>query len=145
MRSDSMILGMGTDLVSFDVFREAVTSESHSGILLSVFTDGERSDAQAGPVPEWERLAARFAAKEACVKALRSALAMRASPVAEPQLAEIEVVRFASGAPVLELHGQAKAIADLLGVTQTWVSLSHDKEYAMATVILEGEPGKVQS
>ncbi len=138
MKGDAMILGMGTDLVSFDVFREAVVSDSHSAILLSVFTESERKDAREGPVPEWERLAARFAAKEACLKALRSAIHMRSAPVQEPQPVEIEVVRFASGAPVLELHGQAGAIARMLGVTQTWVSLSHDKEYAMATVILEG-------
>ncbi len=139
-----MILGMGTDLVSFDVFREAVTSESRSAILLSVFTEGELADAKAGPVPEWERLAARFAAKEACVKALRSALQMRQSPVPEPPLFEIEIVKFSSGVPQLELHGKAMEIARMLGVTQTWVSLSHDKEYAVATVILEGDSRQLE-
>lgn len=134
-----MILGMGTDLVSFDVFREAIVSESRAAILLSVFREGELADAKTGPVPEWERLAARFAAKEACIKALRSALQMRASPVVEPSLSEIEVTRLASGVPQLELHGRAQEIACMLGVTQTWVSLSHDKEYAVATVILEGD------
>jgi holo-[acyl-carrier protein] synthase len=73
-------------------------------------------------------LAARFAAKEATIKALGSR---------EIALHEIRVARADDARPSLELTGRARARADALGVRQLAVSLSHSREYAVAVVVLE--------
>jgi holo-[acyl-carrier protein] synthase len=72
-------------------------------------------------------LAARFAAKEATIKALGD------SDVA---LHEIEVVRPSGARPELRLHGRASAVAAALGVAELALSLSHSREYAVAMVVL---------
>lgn len=74
-----------------------------------------------------ESLAARFAAKEALIKALGSR---------EPALKEIEVVRPEFSQPTLRLWGRAAALARKIGVEQLAVSLSHGKEHAVAVVVL---------
>jgi holo-[acyl-carrier protein] synthase len=76
-------------------------------------------------------LAARYAAKEAFVKAL--GLGMRAGMSWQ----EIEVVRNELGAPSLRLFGQAEKIAVERQVTAIHLSYSHEGDYALATVILE--------
>lgn len=93
-----------------------------------VFTLAELEETNAR-VPS---LAARFAAKEATIKALgHSAIALH----------EIEVVRLAGGRPVLRLYGRAAARAAQLGVSQLAVSLSHSREYAVAVVVLRHGTG----
>lgn len=78
-------------------------------------------------------LAARFAAKEATIKALgHSAIALH----------EIEVVRLPGGRPALRLHGRAAARAAELGVVDLAVSLSHSREYAVAVVVLSHAAGE---
>jgi holo-[acyl-carrier protein] synthase len=74
-----------------------------------------------------ERLAARFAAKEAVVKAL-------ALSDAGVNLRDIEVVKREDGACTIVLHGEAKRIADGMGVQRILVSLSHDGDCAGAVV-----------
>ncbi len=74
------------------------------------------------------RLAARFAAKEAVMKALGTG-------VKGVGWREIEVLSLPSGEPQVQLHGKAKAVADRLGLSEFSVSLSHSKEHAVATVI----------
>ena len=88
-----------------------------------VYTPGELTETrEAGP-----SLAARFAAKEATIKALgNSAVALH----------EIEVVRPVGSRPELKLRGRAAAIAAELGVQELALSLSHSRDYAVATVIL---------
>ena len=73
-------------------------------------------------------LAARFAAKEATMKALGTG-------VRGVGWKDIEVVRRPSGAPAIVLRGRAKARARLLGVEEISVSLSHSREYAVAFVV----------
>ncbi len=51
---------------------------------------------------------------------------------------QIEVLRQASGAPSLRLHGEARRRADALGVRNLWLSISHDGASAVAVVVLEG-------
>src|SRR5438128_9499389 len=72
-------------------------------------------------------LAARFAAKEATIKALGRT---------EVPLHEIEVVRPPGGRPVLRLKGRAAVIADEIGAKEIALSLSHSQEYAVAMVVL---------
>ena len=81
-------------------------------------------------------LAARFAAKEAAIKALGS------SNIA---LHEVEVVRPAGSRPELRLRGRAASRAIEIGVQEMALSLSHSREYAVAMVVLtQSEPGAGQ-
>lgn len=99
--------------------------------LRRVFTEGEIAYATASPDQTTARLAARFAAKEATMKALD--LSERGV-----NWNDIEVVKLPSGAPSIVLHGRAaEAAADL----DLSVSLSHEGDYATAVVLsLSREP-----
>jgi holo-[acyl-carrier protein] synthase len=120
------IVGVGTDLVEIDRFREAAGRTP--GILTRYFTEGERAYAERRNDPT-ERYAARFAAKEAVMKALGVGLGAC-------ELAEIEVVRDEdSGAPDLVLHGKAAALAAERGVTAWHLSLTHTDTAAHAIAI----------
>jgi holo-[acyl-carrier protein] synthase len=79
-----------------------------------------------------ERLGTRFAAKEACMKALGTGWRCGV------HFTQIEVRKHPSGMPELVLTGAAKKRAEELGVTRIHVSLSHESDKAMAVVILEG-------
>lgn len=96
-----------------------------------VFTDREWQESGGRA----ESLAARFAAKEALIKALGSK---------EPALREIEVVRPAGCRPRLRLSGRAAEIARAQAVRQLALSLSHSREHAVAVVVLErdGDPAE---
>ena len=98
--------------------------------LRRVFTEGEIAYATSASSPALtaERLAARMAAKEATVKALR----MTHEGVGWRQ---IEVLRDPSGACELVLHGKAKEIAEASGADDLSVSLSHEGQYATAVVV----------
>ncbi|MGD0913385.1 MAG: holo-ACP synthase, partial [Terracidiphilus sp.] len=80
-----------------------------------------------------ESFAARFAAKEAGAKALGTGISHGVSWL------EIEVVREPSGRPTLRFHGRAQERAARMGVSHAAVSLTHTKELAMASVVLEGK------
>jgi holo-[acyl-carrier protein] synthase len=92
-----------------------------------VFTSGELDYALAGCGLCAERLAARFAAKEAVVKALQLS-------EAGVSLRDIEVVKRADGACSIQLHGTARRLAEEMGVQEILVSLSHDGDCAGAVV-----------
>ena len=120
------MVGVGTDLVDLDRFRLA--AERTPGILTRYFTEGERAYAERRQDPT-ERYAARFAAKEAVMKALGVGLGAC-------EMAEIEVVRDEdSGAPDLRLHGKAAILAADRGVTAWHLSLTHTDTSAHAIVI----------
>ncbi len=82
------------------------------------------------------QLASRFAAKEATMKALGTG-------VRGIRWRDIEVVRGRGQAPRIELHGSAQARAKLLGLNDIALSLSHSKEYAVASVVGESERGNI--
>lgn len=113
----------GIDLIEIE--RVAQALERHGDRMLTrMFTARELADA-GGRVPS---LAARFAAKEAAVKALGTGI----GPVA---FTEIEVVSGLDRQPELHLHGAARALAESLNL-HTWaVSLSHTHAHAIAIVI----------
>jgi holo-[acyl-carrier protein] synthase len=115
-------LGVGVDIV--DVPRFALALERHPRIVERLFTQHEREDAHARP----ERLAARFAAKEAVLKALQ--VGIGAVP-----WKSIEVRRAPSGAPRIELHGEAAELAAQAGVATLYVSMSHTAMTAAAFVV----------
>jgi holo-[acyl-carrier protein] synthase len=78
-----------------------------------------------------EHYAARFAAKEALLKALGTGLR-------DGSLQEMETVNDALGKPVLTVTGRLRERLDALGVGRIHVTLSHTRETAMAVVVLEG-------
>jgi holo-[acyl-carrier protein] synthase len=123
-----VILGIGIDVCPVERMRD-VLARHGDPFRRRVFTDRELERAGEGRVST-ERLAARFAAKEAAIKALR----------APPGLAwkEMEVVSAADGAPALSLHGRAAEAARTMGVLRQFLSLSHAGGVAVAVVVLEG-------
>ncbi|MFM9994389.1 MAG: holo-ACP synthase [Phycisphaerales bacterium] len=121
----------GIDLV--EVARIArMLAEHGESFLDRCFTPGERRYAHESARRD-EHLAARFAAKEATLKALgtgwRSGIAWT----------DVEVISEASGAPTLVLHGRAAEIARERGISGWLVSLSHTEHHAAASVIALAE------
>lgn len=120
-----MILGLGTDVVDVARFGETLLRRGER-FIERVFTEAER-DHCAGRV---ERLAARFAAKEAVLKALGTGLS-------GCRWVHIDIVPNASGAPQVRLSGGAFDIAERMGVTDIHLSISHTRTTAMAVAVLE--------
>ncbi len=118
--------GVGVDLV--DVERFALALSRRPRIAERLFTDDERRDAASRP----ERLAARFAAKEAVLKSLR--VGVGAAP-----WHSIEVRRDPSGAPSLRLHGAAAELAARAGVVRFDLSMTHTRLSAGAVVVASDE------
>lgn len=124
-----MIVGIGVDVVDLARFRSAL--ERHDGRFEArVFTAAEIA-ACAGRADRESALAGRFAAKEACLKALGSGWS---SGVAFP---DVEVLGGFPEPPRLALRGAAARRAAGLGVDRSHVSISHDGPVAMAVVVLE--------
>ncbi|NOR50277.1 MAG: holo-[acyl-carrier-protein] synthase [Desulfuromonadales bacterium] len=123
------IVGLGTDLARVARFRTFVT-ENKTALLGRIFTLGEREYAFAKKDPA-PHLAARFAAKESCLKAF--GLGLREGITWH----DMEIVPDELGRPDLQLTGRAAEIAAAKQVEVVHLSYSHDGDYAVATVILE--------
>ncbi len=126
-----MILGIGSDLI--DVRRIERTIERHGERFLErIFTPVERAKAE-GRTRRVETYAKRFAAKEACAKALGTG--MRAGVFWR----DMGVVNLPSGKPELQFTPALQELLKKKGITGAHVSLSDEKGVAFATVILECE------
>jgi holo-[acyl-carrier protein] synthase len=125
----STVVGVGVDLCEVDRLRRTLARTP--GFATRVYTDAERETCGRRRDPT-EGLAARFAAKEAVLKALGRGLGACA-------FRDIEVVRAASGAPSLALHDSAARLAAEHGVTAWHVSLTHTATMAEAVVIALGD------
>jgi len=127
------LLGIGIDAVSIERMRRAAdASERGTRFRARVFTERERRTCEVRKDPA-ECFAARFAAKEAVMKALGAegiAFAFR----------DIEVTRAESGAPSILLHGRVAERARQLGAGRIHVSLTHAEPLALASVMVEREP-----
>jgi holo-[acyl-carrier protein] synthase len=127
-----MIVGTGVDLCEVRRIEKAIQSSHGQRLVERVFTEREIAYSQRRTNP-YERYAARFAAKEAGMKALgtgwRNGIAWR----------DFEVANLPSGRPTLRLSGKAAEIARKLGVTNIALSITHTAEQAMAMVILESD------
>lgn len=122
-----MITGIGVDII--EVERIARALERHpERFLRRVFTPGEIADCQSGTENQHRRLAARFAAKEAALKAIGTGLR-------NVKWTDVSVVKDPLGKPSLQLGGRLAEIAQAQGITTFHLSLSHCKEYAMAQVV----------
>ncbi len=123
-----MILGVGIDLVHIPRLREAL-SRWGDRFTDRVFSPVEISYCSGlkDPVLAY---AVRFAAKEACSKALGTGMRQGVS------WKQMSVSHKSSGKPVLHLSGRAREVASALGARRWDISLSHEREYACAIVIL---------
>ena len=126
-----MILGFGTDLLDVARMARELSAEA-PGFRERLFTPAEIADCEAKRYPA-RHFAARFAAKEALFKALGDGGSLA-------RFREVEVRPADGGAPRLVLHGDVREVADRLGVTAIFVSLSHTESLAAASVVLEGAP-----
>jgi len=127
-----VILGTGIDLAEVDRIREAVEKYGRR-FLERVFTEQEIAYVES-KANRYERYAARFAAKEAGMKALGTGWRRGV------QWKDFEVRNQRSGRPMLLLHGVAAEVARSMGVERIQLSLTHTAAVAQAFVILEGGP-----
>jgi holo-[acyl-carrier protein] synthase len=123
-------LRIGLDLVSVAAVAESLRGAHREHYLKRIYTEREIADCRgpSGRV-EPESLAARFAAKEAAIKALPGA-------GEEVRLTMIEVRTEPNGAVSLELSGKAAELAAEAGATELALSLTHEAGFAAATVII---------
>lgn len=124
-----MIVGMGIDVAEVDRIRQVVEAQAER-FLKRVYTPAEVAYCEQFK-NKYERYAGRFAVKEAAMKALGTGWSRGVRWV------DVEVVRQRGGRPTLELKGEAKNIADRLGVKHIAVSITHTAEQAFAQVIFE--------
>ena len=124
------IVGLGLDLARISRFQAFLKAEKMA-LLERLFTIGERAYAlpKKGAAAH---LAARFAAKEAFLKALGTGLRDGLS------WHDMEVVHDPLGKPSLQLSGRAASLVQARAIAAVHLSYSHDGDYAVATVILEG-------
>ena len=126
-----MIVGTGVDIAEVDRI-EAAVQRFGARFLKRVFTPAEVRYCMGKPNAP-ERLAARFAAKEAGMKAIGTGLRHGIT------WQDVEVLRLPGQRPVMQFHGKAAEFATRLGCKRTHLSLSHTKEQAIAYVILESD------
>jgi holo-[acyl-carrier protein] synthase len=125
-----LIVGIGIDLVETERVRQLLTRHGERA-RRRLFSAQELADCE-GRVDSCECLAARFAAKEAALKALGT------GKIPTIRWTDLEVLRTGSGRPQLELGGEAGALAERLGASRALVSMSHEAGLACAVVLLEG-------
>jgi len=127
-----MIFGIGFDLIEVARIKKSISNDS---FVKKIFTgqEAEYCLSKANPA---QSFAARFAAKEAFLKAIGIGWRMGVG------FNEIETVNDELGKPSLVLHGKAKEVAANLGITNLFLSLTHLKDIAGANVVLEQESSK---
>jgi holo-[acyl-carrier protein] synthase len=127
------VRGIGIDVVQISRMREVI-ARWEDRFLRRVFTEGEIAYCRArrDPVPHF---AARFAAKEAGLKALGTGLRFGI------HWRELEVVRERGQAPTLVLSGRSHEIGTVRGGSRMLLALTHDGDYALAQAMLVSEGG----
>ena len=121
-------LRVGIDLVDVEEVAATLRSKLGARYLSRIYTSREVDDCRRDREVDPVRLAGRFAAKEAAMKALRvgdRAVSWR----------EVEVHRAADGAPTLVLRGAAAALAAEAGLSHFALSVTHERAYASAIVV----------
>lgn len=123
-----MIIGTGVDIVEISRIRQAADKWKDK-FLSRVFTEKELGYANSKKFA-CQHLAARFAAKEAVLKAFGD------SSINNMEWKNIEIINNKDGKPMVRLNGEAKRMMAKRGVRDIIVSLSHTKNYAVANAIL---------
>ena len=125
---DMRIIGHGIDIVETE--RIAHMLDRHGRRFLDrCFTELERSYLNDNPRRYVEHLAGRFAAKEAVLKVLGTGFSNGVA------WTEIEVRREITGRPVLSIGGRCAELASQRGICEWWISISHIRSHALASVI----------
>lgn len=124
-----MIVSIGIDIV--EVYRIRETMGRTPRFADRVFTAGERKYCDSKGVMAAQSYAARFAAKEAFLKALKTGWRGKIT------WHDVEVVQTDEGVPSLNITGEAKVLLESLGADTMHISLSHTAKHAIAQVILE--------
>jgi holo-[acyl-carrier protein] synthase len=124
------VAGVGIDVVDLERFRTLLSRRSAAPRRL--FTEAEQAYASSSSDPA-KRLAARFAAKEATMKALGVG-------IGAVRFRDMEVLGD-GGRPTLQLAGRAARLAEEMGITCWHISLSHSDLVAVASVLAASGPG----
>ena len=120
-----MIIGIGTDIIEIERVRRAVAGVHFKD---KVFTTKEQNYCESRGAQSAASYAARFAAKEAFFKSLGTGIFTN--------LTEVEILNDELGKPQIFLYGKAKTFFENLRAEKIFVSLSHCKDYATASVII---------
>ncbi|MDU4763762.1 MAG: holo-ACP synthase [Veillonella sp.] len=120
---------LGNDIIEIERIRQAI--ERSSSFVERVYTPYEIDYCESRNKGRYESFAGIYAAKEAFIKALGTGMR-------HGSWQDIEIYHDELGAPLIRLQDTFKNIYETLGYTNIHVSISHCKEYAMSTVILEG-------
>jgi holo-[acyl-carrier protein] synthase len=126
------IVGTGVDLAEVARMRKAL-EDARTGARFKtrVFTVGEQRYCEGRGGGRYQSYAARFAAKEATMKALGHGWGRHVGWL------DVEVERANDGRPTVRLHGKAAATAAAVGVTRVHLALTHTRNLAVAQVVLE--------
>ena len=124
-----MIVSIGIDIIEVTRIREVL--ERTSRFTERVFTAVERAYCDSRGVVAAQHYAARFAAKEAALKALKTGWRGGIS------WQDVEISSLESGAPFLIFHGETKKLFEASGATVAHLSISHTTQHAIAQVVLE--------
>lgn len=124
-----MIISVGTDII--EVYRIRETIERTPRFSIRVFTEDERLYCESKGLAAAQSFAARFAAKEAFLKALRTGWRGKIS------WHDVEIKNDEWGAPYFIIKGEALRILEEMGADKIHLSMSHTTEHATANVILE--------
>ncbi|TAL22348.1 MAG: holo-[acyl-carrier-protein] synthase, partial [Nitrospirae bacterium] len=122
-----MIYGIGIDLVKIERMKDVIEKWGEK-FLKRVFTANEISYCYEKKNP-YLSLAVRFAAKEALIKAIGSEI-----PVS---LTDIEIINSLTGKPIIKTNGRLESFFKEKNISRVALSLSHEKEYGIACVVLE--------
>jgi len=124
-----MIVGTGVDLAEVPRIRASIERYGEK-FIRRIYTPAEIAYVER-KANRFERFAARFAAKEAGMKAIGTGWKFGVT------WQDFEVANLPSGKPTLRLHGVAARVAEKLGVRHISLSLTHTTEYGLAHLILE--------
>lgn len=124
-----MIVSIGIDIIEVARIREVLGRTPR--FTDRVFTAAERTYCDSRGVVAPQHYAARFAAKEAALKALKTGWSGGIS------WQDVEIAAHDNGAPYLKFHGLVKELFENSGATSAHLSISHTTEHAIAQVVLE--------
>lgn len=124
-----MIVSIGIDIV--EVYRIRETLERTPRFAMRVYTEKEREYCLSKGAASAQSFAARFAAKEAFLKALKTGWRGKIT------WQDMEILNDAQGVPTLEVKGEARKLLENMGANKIHISISHTTEHAVAQIILE--------
>lgn len=122
------IAGTGVDIVEISRIKQAARKWSDK-FLKRIFTDRELEYAKGKSIP-YQHLAARFAAKEAVLKAIGD------STIHRIEWRNVEILNDEHGKPLVNLSGTAKKIKQQKNISEIIISMSHTRAYAVANAIM---------